>query len=143
MLYLLPPPAAIPTNCFFDFAPRNVIGVACALAGNFVVQISFPVSLSNARKRLSFVAPIKTRPPAVVSEPPRFGAPVGGIPFAISSSTTPSTDCQRKSPVSRLMAVRNPPGGFWHGLRSLSHNPELRLPEPGGRYRSTDAAGRF
>ncbi len=28
LLYLLPPPAEITTNCLFDFLPRKVIGVA-------------------------------------------------------------------------------------------------------------------
>ena len=34
-----------------------------------VVQTSLPVRESNARKRLSSVAPMKTRPPAVAMEP--------------------------------------------------------------------------
>src|SRR5438105_2510076 len=107
----------------------KVIGVACPLAGSFVVQISFPVSLSNARKRLSLVAAINTRPPAVTSEPPIFEVPVGGMPLSINASTTPSTLRQRNSPLSRLMAVRKPHGGCWHGLRSLSQNRELGLPD--------------
>jgi hypothetical protein len=48
--YLLPPPAAMTTNCLPDF-PINVIGLAKALAGRRVSQSSFPVVLSNARKR--------------------------------------------------------------------------------------------
>src|SRR5947207_2862241 len=120
----------------------NVIGVACALAGNIVVQISLPVSLSKARKRLSLVAPINTTPPAVTSDPPKFEVPVGGIPLASNSSTTPSTERQRKSPVSRLIAVRKPHGGFWQGLRSLSQKRELGLPIPRLRNGMTDPSGR-
>src|SRR5216117_1169145 len=66
---------------------------------------------------------------------------LGGIPLASSSSTTPSTDRQRKSPVSRLIAVRNPHGGFWHGLRSLSQKRELGLPDPWLRYGTSDPSG--
>src|SRR5947207_3164024 len=111
----------------------NVIGVACALAGSLVVQISLPVSLSNARKRLSLVAPINTSPPAVTSDPPIFDVPVGGTPLAIKSSTTPSTERQRNSPLSKLIAVRKPHGGFWQGFRSLSQKREFGLPDPAGR----------
>ena len=125
MLYLFPPPAATTTNCFFDLLPMNVIGVACALAGSFVVQISFPVSLSNARKRLSLVAPINNRPPAVTSEPPKLDVPVGGMPLARSSSTTPRTERQRKSPVSRLIVcLRNPLYSKKRRLLSLIEWPD-------------------
>src|SRR5215475_3321449 len=116
LLYLLPPPAATTTYCF-PFFPWKVMGVAWALAGRRVTQSSRPVSLSNARKRRSLVAPMKTRPPAVTMEPPILAVPVGGNPFAISSSTTPSTTRQRNSPRSRSIAVRLPQGGFWQGQR--------------------------
>src|ERR1041384_8084447 len=55
-LYLLPPPAAITTYCFLVFFEKKVMGVACPLAGRRTVHSSFPLSLSNARKRLSSVA---------------------------------------------------------------------------------------
>src|SRR5579859_896197 len=133
LLYLFPPPAAITTYCLPLFRPTKVMGVACALAGSFVTQSSLPVSLSNARNRESFVAPMNTRPPAVTIDPPKFGAPVGEIPFAISSSTTPSTLRQRNSPLSRSMAVRKPHGGFWHGFSFGSQKRALGEPESRGR----------
>src|SRR5262245_23539461 len=112
LLYLLPPPAAITTNCLPVVFPLKVIGVACPLAGSFVIQSSLPVSLSNARKRLSFVAAMKTRPPAVTIEPPRFGDPVGEMPRFSRSSTTPSGTCQRSLPVFRSTELSVPQGGF-------------------------------
>ena len=68
-LYLFPPPAATTTYCFLVFFDTNVIGVACALAGTRTDHSSLPVSLSKARKRLSSVAPMNTRPPAVATDP--------------------------------------------------------------------------
>src|SRR5688572_21835457 len=112
LLYLFPPPAATTTNCRPLLGPRYVMGVACALAGNRVIHSSSPVSLSNARNLPSFVAPIKTSPPAVTIDPPRFDAPVFGIPRAVSSSYSPRVDRQRCSPLLRSMAVRLPHGGF-------------------------------
>src|SRR5438552_69798 len=83
------PPAAITTICLCVRFPRNVMGVAWPLASRRITQSSLPVFESKARKRLSFVPAIKTSPPAVAIEPPRFGTPVLGIPFASNSSTTP------------------------------------------------------
>src|ERR1051326_1061629 len=129
-LYLLPPPAAITTYCFLVFFEKNVMGVACPLAGRRTVHSSFPVSLSKARKRLSSVAPMNTSPPAVTMEPPILDVPVGGTPFASSASTTPSTLRQRNSPVLRSIAVRCPHGGFWHGHRFISQKREDGEPLP-------------
>lgn len=133
-LYLLPPPAAITTYCLPVFFPRNVIGVACPLAGSITDNSSFPLPLSNARKRRSSVAPIKTNPPAVTIDPPMFAVPVGGRPFASNTSTTPNTVRHRNSPLSRSMAVKCPQGGFWHGYRVWSQKRELGVPKPRGRY---------
>src|SRR5688572_22306891 len=112
LLYLLPPPAATTTNCLPLFGPRYVMGVACALAGKRVIHSSSPVSLSKARNLPSFVAPMNTSPPAVTIDPPKFGAPVLGIPRAVNSSYSPSADRQRCSPLLRSIAVRLPQGGF-------------------------------
>src|SRR5579885_329534 len=133
LLYLFPPPAAITMYCLPLRLPTKVMGEACALAGSMKVHSSLPLSLSKARKRLSLVAPMKTSPPAVTSDPPILGAPVGGMPLASSASTTPSTLRQRNSPRSRSMAVRNPQGGFWHGYRFGSQKRELGVPMPCGR----------
>src|SRR5262249_7230976 len=105
-------------------------------------QISLPVSLSKARKRLSLVAPMNTSPPAVASDPPMFGAPVGGRPRSMSLSTTPSTERQRNVPLSRSIAVRKPNGGLWHGIRSGSQKRELGEPWPSVRYGIAEPGGR-
>src|SRR6185295_11544699 len=99
LLYLFPPPAATTTNWRPLFGPRYVIGVACALAGKRVIQISSPESLSNARNFPSLVAPMNTSPPPVTIDPPRFDAPVFGIPRVVSSSYSPRVTRQRCSPL--------------------------------------------
>src|ERR1019366_3668059 len=95
--YLLPPPAAMTTNCLPDF-PINVIGLAKALAGRRVSQSNLPVDISKARKRWSLVAPMKTSPPAVTIDPPILAVPVGGMPLAVRASISPSTLRQRNVP---------------------------------------------
>ncbi len=52
------------------------MGAECALASNLVTHNSAPVFESKARKRLSVVAPMKTKPPAVARLPPILGRPV-------------------------------------------------------------------
>jgi hypothetical protein len=59
---------------------------------------------------LSFVAPMKIRPPAVVIGPPRFKRPVFLLPSG-NSSVTPSGTFQAMSPVRTLTATRFPHGG--------------------------------
>src|SRR5262245_41209236 len=85
----------------------------CAGASSFSDHSSLPLRASNARKRPSMVAPIKTRSPAVVILPPRLGVPVF-IPLASSSSKMPSGTCQAISPVFTLTATSSPHGGALH-----------------------------
>src|SRR5438105_2557203 len=92
-----PPDAVIATYCLPFFA-WYVIGTAIALLSSFVAQSSFPVLASNARKRLSFVAPMNTTPPAVAMEPPILMRPVFFFPSG-SSSVTPNVTCHAISPV--------------------------------------------
>ena len=65
--------------------PMYVDGIECAGASSFSRQSSLPLRASIARKMPSIVAPMKTRLPAVVMPPPRLGAPVSLMPFAMSS----------------------------------------------------------
>src|SRR5665213_1605953 len=74
----------------------------------------FPVFESNARKRLSLVAPMNSSPPAVAIEPPMLRRQVFCFP-AGSSSVTPKGIFHTTSPVFPLMAINWPHGGFWHG----------------------------
>src|SRR5581483_2931866 len=95
---------------------KYVIGFECALASSFVSQSSFPFSELNARNRESLLAPMKTRPPAVATLPPRFGDPVLRTPIASSASILPNTDRHAISPELRSTATNSPKGGFWHGM---------------------------
>src|SRR5678815_5340434 len=97
--------------------------MACALISSFAVHSSLPVRESNARKRLSFVAAINTRPPAVAIGPPILRRPVFFFPSG-SSSVTPSGTFHAMSPVLALTATRCPHGGFWHGQ---ARAPELLI----------------
>src|SRR6266576_1992717 len=120
-----PPPAAITTNCLPLFLPREVVGVACALASRSLTHSCSPVLASKARKRLSVVAPINTTPPAVTIDPPRFGVPV----VVFSSSTLPSATFQTISPLFTSTAFNVPHGGFWQGhsfsSQNLAYSPPL------------------
>src|SRR5262245_42931989 len=107
-----PPDPVIATYCLP--LASYVIGTAIALLSSFVTQSSFPVFASNARNRLSFVAPLNTTPPAVAIDPPILILPVFFFPSG-SSSVMPNTTCQTISPVFALIAVNCPHGGFWHG----------------------------
>src|SRR5262245_52710118 len=111
-----PPPVAVITTYCLPSLPMYVIGAECAPASIFVAHNSFPVFASKARKRLSSVAPMKTNPPAVASEPPRFGLPV----FCLSSgnpSVIPNTACHTISPALTFTANNLPQGGRWQGQR--------------------------
>ena len=67
--------------------------------------------------------PLKTSPvpavapplPPVTIVPPKFSVPVRGMPRADNSGTSPSVDCQAKSPLLRSMAVSFPHGGLIAG----------------------------
>src|SRR2546421_5957098 len=131
-----PPPAAITTNCLPDFLPRYVTGVACALASRSPAHSCSPVRESNARKRLSIVAPINTTPPSVTIVPPRLGVPVA----AFSSSTTPSGTFQTISPVFAFTALSVPHGGFWHGHWWASQKPAYFPSFEPLRYRTGPSA---
>src|SRR5215831_14291457 len=123
----LAPPATMATYCF-PFFPWYVIGTACALISSFVVHSSLPVLESKARNRLSFVAPMNTRPPAVAIGPPMLRRPVFFLPSG-NSSVIPNGTFHAMSPVFAFTAMRLPHGGFWHGHACA---PELlMLPERG------------
>src|SRR6185437_16049334 len=107
------PPAEVITTYCLPSAPRYVEGVAWADARSLKLQSSAPVFASNARMRESSVAPIKTRPPAVAIDPPRFGLPVFCLPFG-KESVTPSGICHAILPVLTLIATSRPQGGCWH-----------------------------
>src|SRR5438128_260651 len=87
--------------------------------------------------------PARSSATAVRRRPPRLEVPVGGIPLASNSSTTPRDERQRNSLVSRLIAVRKPHVGFWHGWRALSQKREFELPIPWLRKGMIDPSGRF
>src|SRR5665213_905256 len=90
------------------------MGTEIALYSSLVSHSIFPVRESKARKRLSLVAPMKTKPPAVTMGPPKPMRPVLRLPSG-SSSVTPRGTCQANSPVLAFTAVRRPHGGFWQG----------------------------
>src|SRR5436190_24368590 len=84
------------------------------LYSTFEVHNSLPVFESKARKRPSFVAPMKTNPPPVTIGPPAPGDPTFCLPAGIVS-LTPSGTCQAISPVTALIATSRAHGGLLHG----------------------------
>src|SRR6185369_15227697 len=91
------------------------MGAECAPASILSTHTSLPVLESKARKRLSSVAPMKTRPPAVATDPPILGRPV----FCLSAgrlSVTPSRLSHAISPVFTLIAKSLPHGGWLQGM---------------------------
>src|SRR4029450_14140882 len=93
------------------FLPSSLIATPCALLSSLVAHNSLPVLVSNARNRLSLVAPMNKRPPAVTIGPPRFNRPVFCFP-AGSSSVLPRRTFHAISPVAASTATRLPHGGF-------------------------------
>src|ERR1700744_1891525 len=85
------------------------MGGASAEAGSRTVHNSFPVFLSNARKRPSFVAPTNVNPLAVTIAPPRPGRPVFCIP-AGKLSVTPRVVRHEILPVFTSTATSCPHG---------------------------------
>src|SRR5216684_7174880 len=85
-----------------------------ALYSSLVSHSILPECDSNARKRLSLVAPMNTNPPAVTIGPPNPMRPVLRLPSG-NSSVTPRRTCHANSPVFAFTAVRRPHGGFWQG----------------------------
>src|SRR5438093_9984992 len=110
-----PPPAATTTYWRLSL-PRKVIGVVCAHAGSAVSQSCLPVRDSNARKRPSIVAPMKTTPPAVAMLPPMFNVPVLSKPWALSDSTNPNGTFHTTPPRLTSRATSSPNGGAEHGI---------------------------
>src|SRR6478672_13103562 len=75
--------------------------------------------MSNARRKLSVVAPMKTRPPAVVSGPPMFGAPSSDQNgHGALSREVPSGFSQAILPAARSTATSLPHGGAMQGAPS-------------------------
>src|SRR5207237_2316568 len=81
---------------------------------SLVDHSSLPDLESNARKRLSAVAPTKTSPPAVAIGPPAPGDPTFLFPSG-RASFTPRGTFQAKSPVLASTAIRLDHGGLKHG----------------------------
>ena len=92
--------------------------------GISIDQSTLPVSTSNARICRSRV-PVKTRPPAVTTGP-TFGKwlPVFLMPFAASSSTSPSGICHLIVPRFRSYAVSVLHGG------AIAGSPLLVIMKP-------------
>src|SRR4051794_6354677 len=82
------------------------------------------------------VAPMNTRLPAVVIAPPLLGVPVW-IPFAASSSKSPSGTRHAMSPVLALTATSSPHGGA-EQLQRLSGSQ--KRPPSGVTLESTGGA---
>src|SRR5579859_1775663 len=86
------------------------MGVACPPAGSSYFQISFPVSESNARKKLSIAAAVNTSPPAVAIGPPSVIVPV-----FIPGRRLPSATSHTVFPSNKSTAATVPQGGVLHG----------------------------
>jgi len=111
------PPAATTTN--WRPSASKLIGVACAPAGRRISQRFSPVAVSNARRKLSVVAPMKTSPPAVASGPPMFGAPSSDQNGqGALSRDVPSGLSHAIFPCARSTATSLPHGGAVHGTPS-------------------------
>src|SRR5437016_5580818 len=90
------------------------MGFALAFRSSLTDHSSLPVFASIARKRLSLVAPMNTRPPAVTVGPALPTPPVFCLPGG-SASFNPSGSSQAMFPLLALTANKRPQGGFWHG----------------------------
>ena len=119
--------AAIATYCRSS-TPRYVIGSALPRRSRRSTHSSRPVAASSARNRLSSVAAMNSRPPAVTMAAARPGRPVFRLP-AGSVSVTPTVRRHATSPVATSTAVNWPHGGFWHGIRT----PSTSTSKPAGR----------
>src|SRR5271157_3935515 len=101
------------------------MGVAAPLAGSPDFQISFPVSISKARKEESKVPAMKINPPAVTMGPPRLGHPGGtGGWVPPKSRIEPSGARQRIDPSDRSTATSIPQGG---GQKGRPDGPSRRV----------------
>src|SRR5580704_6779266 len=120
-------PVAFTTTYCRPSLPSYVLGTEPAAASSLNDHSSLPVFASNARKRLSSVAPTNTSPPAVAIGPPMPGRPV----FCLSAgrlSVMPSGTFHAISPVFTLTATSSPQGGCEHGMFDA-----LSLNRPAGR----------
>src|SRR5712672_2107215 len=71
---------------------------------------------------------MKTRPPAVMIGPPRFGVPrMAGARLGTRSAVVPSGTFQRIVPLDKLTATNAPQGGGLHGS-PLGERSTCRLP---------------
>ena len=157
-----PPPVEVMTTYCRPSRPRYVLGTACAAAPSLTVHNSRPFFASNARNRLSSVAPMKTSPLAVAIGPPFPGLPVrcfsGGrlsvTPRVTRQANSPGVDVHRRQlPPGWLLAhhiqififesatARNTPVGT---VAAASAAPAsgciLGLPQPGPRSPGPDQA---
>jgi hypothetical protein len=92
------------------FVLRDTTTVNGQAPFNFIVQSSFPVFESKARKRASSVAATNTRPLAVAMVPPLPGRPVFCLPSG-KLSVIPSGTFQAILPVLTSTATSSPHGG--------------------------------
>jgi hypothetical protein len=91
-----------------------VIGFALALRARFVTHNSLPVFELNARKGLSFVAPLNANPPAVTIGPALPLLPVfcfaSGRPSVIVSRIRIQPDPVQASSQKNARRIREPQG---------------------------------
>src|SRR4029077_2208885 len=90
------------------------MGLATPGTGSLPCQSSAPDLASKARKYAS-IAPVKTRPPAVIATPLTSGVPqLKAIPSGARSSDVPTDDRHRILPALRSTATILPHGGLLH-----------------------------
>src|ERR1700692_1200624 len=88
------------------------MGLATPGTGNLPCQSSSPDLASKARKYAS-IAPVKTRPPAVIATPLTSGVPdLKASPSGARSSEVPTLERQRIFPPFRSTATSVPHGGL-------------------------------
>src|ERR1700730_14174873 len=102
------------------------MGLATPGTGNLPCQSSSPDLASKARKYAS-IAPVKTRPPAVIATPLTSGVPqLNASPSGARSSVVPTDERQRILPAFRSTATIAPHGGLLHN-RPRGDNATTRV----------------